>query len=1018
MGINTLLNVIGNYKKSFLPRSLRVLNIVTSLSLANSIVITILGGLILQDGKQKYTDLIVGNITWVNFYKSFDYIIVYLFFTVFLTSWLFLTVWFNRISSVDSTNNANEPNKPNNIILNIVLGCLSFSLTLYVILPKNLFPSIEFIITSLVATIGFIYYLKIEVKSKDFAELSKKFGFVCIAVLFVYFSVIALLVVINNRFPFFFLSHGYLVKIIAHLIMIMGAVVLIYVLFNYDKISNNFLVKIMLGTQVLIPLLLIILANGYYNRNGELLGNNIPVTTKIFILIISFCLVLYNLQAFIRFKEHETFPLFNNLILWPSVVSISGFLAYDVPPFNAFVRDDFHLGELILPWQQIVEFGQEMYSGFVSVQGLMGVLYGGINKLLFEGTASSFPLAYNFFGVAVACISAFFLCRLVGNAWGLVFSFVLLPSSDRLFMLLPVLFILAHKKLIAHPIKWLFIWLCLSIIHILYNPSIGLALFVAFMPIAGLMISKISFQSSIKKFWLDHWKSILFAIGSIGLGLIILTPIMIKILTFIRDNGSANTVAYGIGLLQYNNIPDWFPHWTPWKGINKLVWETFRTGGWVLGSLVLWYLFLRNLIQKNGQVKNTALTPEGIISLVGLVFLILLIPYSMGRIDPPALSRPGHASMLTIGTFLPLVLIMRNDFRQNAVLTVAIIGVLLGLRMSLNYQSPGQWLYRAVEKIPVPTEAIYIEGDKIGLPKLGKGFILPEKLNEIQTLKKITDKFLQEGETYFDLTNRSVLYFALDKKVPSLYSADYLAANYEIQQKMLKAIEKEKPPLVWLGPSIRHDGGPASLRTYRVYRWLVKQDYVYYESEGFQFLVRRDRYNELKMPRLSEADTLAGLSKVFHLNDLQSIPLAWGQNMTFLNPRFKMGKFSLVQSTTNNINLKENGWARVNGSDPYITWDLKQYLIGSEYDYAEITIKFKEHNNNQFRGQVFWAEPKENFSEEKSFRFNVKEGTILIPLGSNPYWLKSRRIGKFRFDIDNYDGEFMINSITFLKLIK
>lgn len=1013
-----LKNVTEFIKIKMLPDSLYTLNFIFLLSLLSSAVISGISWLILRHGTQTYSDIIVGSITWFDFYKSLDYRTVTVILGSFIAAWVVLTPMVNKI-----TTRKKKETYPvciqSNLVLNIVVGFFCYSLTLLLAMPGT-FPTREFLITSVLAVMGFLFYYKVyTVDSKvEQSEVHNNFIIVLLSVLFSHFSVLAVLVVANNRFPTLIVNQeGNLKTMVSWLVFLFTLVA--FFLSYHNKISNRLWVKIIYGAQLVIPAVFIMLINGFYFHNGTMVGLNIPFSTKIVIALFTLGIMLYNLKIFIFNSDFEELSDLNRLILWPSVVSISFFLSYKSPVYSAFVRDDFHLGELILPWQQIVEFGQKAYTEYVSVQGLLGLFYGGINSIVFEGTASSFPLAHSFVAVIFVTITAFLLCRLVGTGWALVLSGALTPISDRLFMVLPIIFILANQKLINRSLMWLLCWGGLSLLHTFYNPSAGSALTVATLPIAVWILILAFANCKIQDAW-QNYRIITIVVLVPVVGIVgYLAPSMVELLKFIHDNGSLNTTAYGISLFYQNfGLDEWYPRWFPWPKLNYFLWESFRIGGWISGTCILWYLFIRNLMKQNSNTQTKVLNSSVVISLTSIIFVVAMIPYSMGRIDPGALSRPGSISLLITGTLFPLVLIMSTDFRKKALITVAIIGVLLGIRSSFIYQNPEHWVIRAISKINVPQEAKFINGVDIGLPKLGKIFIVPEKLTEIQNLKNIVDTFLKKGETYFDLTNRSVMYFALNRRVPGVYSADYLAANYELQEKMLNAIKKDIPPLVWLGPSIRHDGGLASLRSYRVYRWLAQQGYRYYEDKGYQLMVRKDRYEELGLPKLSDTDNLEMLRRIFHQSDLYSVPIAWGRNMSMLESRFKKGTYSLKLDTQNSITVNGNGWAKISGPDPYMIWKTNPVLDGSQFDFVKIEIKTKEGNDRQFRGQIFWQESGEAFSEEKSFRFNVKEGTLLVPLGSHPQWLNGKNIERIRFDFDNYAGEARIDSILFMSLVK
>jgi hypothetical protein len=775
--------------------------------------------------------------------------------------------------------------------------------------------------------------------------------------------------------------------------------------------------------QLFLPFLLVISIRGLYQQNNDLILLNIPDHTKWLVWIICILGFVYNLTRFVKSirNNHEKDFNINEIILWPSVVAISAFLTFRISGYSSFATDDFHLGELILPWDQIMIFGQNAYTQFVSVQGLLGISYGGLNYLLFDGSASSFPLTMTTMAIIITALVSFLFCRVVGTGWALILAIAIFPVSDRTYLLMPIILILLNKRILSQPLKWILVWLWLSLLHCFYNPSVGSALTFATIPVFIFMVVRLLNSGELKSIW-HRYKLKFIVIASVNIVLLALVlPYCINLLKFLLDNGSMNTMAYGVGLQQYYGVPDWFPTWFTSLNMNKFLWEGFRVGGWILAIIVLWYTVFKNVYESNLLKENRLQII--MFCLVSLIFMLFMIPYSLGRVDVNSMSRTGTIALIAFGSLLPIAFIFGTNFRRNAFLTVVILGIVIGLKNTIVYTDFKQLPLRSIENIIIPSDTVFVRGSELGLPKLGDIYMKPDRLKELQILKQILDKFLVEGETYADLTNRSLLYYALNKRVPSLYSADYLAANYAIQNKMVNEIKGENPPIVLIGPSIRIDGGPSSLRSYRVYKWFMEQDYRYYEENGFQFLVRGDRLSKLLIPQMTKNENIEKLTGVFHQKELLSIPLSWGRSFKKLESRFKMGistngnSLSIQQKTMNSLSQNQEGWNKITGNDPFLTWELKEKIAGNENDFIKIEIETKNNKTASFRGEFFWTS--DNFTANKSFAFNVVNGVLLIPLGSSPDWIKSDNISEIRFDVDNFDGdEFRIKSLSFLKLVK
>lgn len=1002
-------------REHFVPRSSKVALVASLVAFMVSGALTYALMPFLNQGAQGYSDLIVGSVTWVDHYKSFDYYVIYLFLGLFYLSWAGLIPLLNRHPRLTAAEQIEIGAEAHPYIPAVVVGCVAYSLTLWIL--RGVFPQSEFLVTAVLASLAVLLLAD----SRPRGRVGLGFVAALLTSIFLYFSGIAVLAVFNAMNPGLALAHQARLMFVPKVLFILGLVAGWVVLHRDSPLAAK-ISRLCYLSQVPVPLLLLVVGHAVYQQGGALFPGPVPVLTWAVIDLIALAFVAHNTFLCARRSRGPEPCQVAGLVFWPTVVAIAVFLAYRPPSYTAFAWDDFHLGERLIPWEQVSRFHQSLYQDFISVKGLLGLSYGAINSSFLTGTLSSYPIAYALVVALAAGLTAFLVCRLVGTAWGLVFSAVVLPTLDRLrlYLVLPTLLILAHPGLTAHPVRWLLVWAALSLFHCLFSPSAGTALTVATLPVAAWMIISAARSGYFSTMWRSRRA---LTLVSLLLALVLLAwlgPVVLGWIDFMRENGSANTTAYGIGILQYGGVPPWFPHWIP-RALARWAWESFRVGGWLFGGLALWHLFLRNILQSRSSAGGAGLAPGTVVALGGMLFAIALIPYSMGRIDPATLSRTGAVSVLMLGSVLPLAIVLSRSGCSRGRWVATAVGMLLAVRSAIDYQDPGALPLRAIQAIPVPMEARHVRGTKIGLPELGDGFVPPAKLDEIIRLRDILARFLKDGETYYDLTNRSAMYFVLGRRVPAAYSGDYYAANYEMQMKVVAALKRNPPPLVWIGPAIRHDGGPASLRAYRIYRWLMEQDYRYYEEAGLQFLVRPDRYLEMALPRLLDRG-LAGLSRVFHLGELQSIPIAWGRNLPGLRDRFAAGDvaFHPLPEQSHSISVTGDGWLEITGGDPFVVWRLQPAISGAAFDFLTLRLKCQGAPRTPFRGQVFWAERGGHFSEEKSFRFNAAQGELLLPLGSDPKWLKAGVIERIRLDLDQFGQckKFRVENVELLRLIK
>ncbi|MGO4546881.1 hypothetical protein AB4Z29_18950 [Paenibacillus sp. 2TAB23] len=984
----------------WIPKSTLHLNIAFILSALISFVSIIKIQDILKDKKQEYTDITVGNIIWTDYFKTMDYQVVLGLVFIFIICFVSLC---RLLNIMDLKFNRHH------FINNRVYFCffsLVYSITLLIFSNGAYYaPSLVFALVPLITE-----YIVSKIQEK---EKEAMFWSVLTIVPITYLGTAGVIVIANLVFNELLTGSLKSIPLVVSLILWLSALTLLKF-----KVNSTFsLIKHLLMTsQLFAPFTFMSAVTITYYYNNEIIKIN---HNKSFIILLLFVCLLFCFQI-IHFSRKKNTPLlrWSETISFSTLASISFVVIYSTPIYSTLIHDDFHMGEILLPWQQVVELGQSYNSEFISVQGLLGMLYSGMNELLFSGTVSSFnsvlvlvPALFSI--ITISVISIFY-----GKKWGLLFVILYIPIAvspimSRVYLVLPILLTLFYPNLIKKPVRWFVLWIWLSAIHCFYNPAIGAVLTIATLPFAMYMLSTTIKHKIFQKMWHNQKIKLLIYLSLQLVALIFLFPSIIGTVVYLLDNSSTNTVAYGVGVFAGNQtVPEWFPQWFKYNMMNRLIWESVRIGGWIGTLMILFWVGYKFLMQKSKDI-NMYFYIFTIFS-----FIILISSYSFGRVDPWSLNRSGSISILCMTGFLPFLFFMIYKNRTMRISVVLFLGVTLGVMGILINNTNSFKVEKLTNPISVPSQAMLINGTDYNLPSLGKIFIEPGRLEELVIFKEVMDKVLKDDETFGDLTNRSMLYYILNKKVPSLYSADYLAANETIQSKVVGHLKKNKPPIVFIGPSIRHDGGPSSLRSYRIYKWYLENGYQYYEYKGLQFLVNEVGSNRINRTALSKSENVELLSNVFVQKDLMSIPIAWGRNLSRID-RFDGVNIQLKEINKSNIQRIETGWNHVTGTDPYITWEVNAPMDGLKSDFISFELDFKTTPTYPFKLQLFW-DVENQISERNSFYFNGYDGTYLLPLGSNPSWLLNEAIRYIRLDIDGLDEstEFEVKNIKILHLIK
>jgi hypothetical protein len=1002
--------ILGMFK-FILPKNDKSLFLSTLVSMILGLVTVFIIYKFFNNGEQIYHDIVVGNITWEDVYKDIDYKAIYGYFVAFFISLIGSFQVFNRFNYRTDSNCQHY-----NSIFLMLVSLFFYCLMIWFV--RGGVPKTELFLSSFISLVGLFFISntnewngkKDETLNK---EMKQKFTMILLSCLFLYFSYIGAVTFAAFIFPNKMYVNLLEMKLVTNLVIYTIIFLLVILVYYIKRISLFLIGKILLASQITLPLLqLIMLKNQYVQDNKIITPFEFPFLTKTLILTSVVGSIIYAIYKLFYSKQGNV----SNYIIITTIISISTFVAYNKPVYSTFVKDDFHLGELLIPWQQIVGFNQVLFHEFVSIQGVMGLMLGWINEFLLDGSYASFMYSFTYLDVFFTVIISLIVFRLAGVR-GLIIILFGLNIMDRYLLAIATLLLLADYKLWRKPFYWLILWNILSLLNVLYIPAIGAAQVIATLPFAIFACYRFVAEKSINfKTKLSSFLGLL--TFDIVLA-ILLFPTIMGVIKFILDNGATNTVGYGKTLFNNLKSPSWFSS-PEYQFLHEIIWNTLRVGGWIFGvSIILYYAIKQIRITKGKEFLLQHSYTSIYLPVTSVIFILLLIPYSMGRIDQ-GVSRTGSVTLLVLGTLLPLLLVIRFNKEKARLRNSILLGVILGYSSAVSYQDMGLFYNKAIDPIVVPSDEKLFNGKDYDLNHLGTIYSKESRIEELKNLQTILGEFLEQSETYYDFTNRSSLYYLLDKKVPVPYSADYVAMNYNQQSKIITILNDNPPPLVFLGPNIRHDGGPASLRSYRVYRFFINEGYKYYEESGLSFLVRSDRFNKL-IESNEQTDLFEKQKKreIFHVKDLKSIPVAWGRNFKNLESRFQKGDIKLDLLKVNQIKNEIDSFIITNSQDPYIVWNIEGTVDGSSYDYLKVNITTNGSEKEKLRGQIFWATNNRDFDEDFSFKFNITREALLIPMGSHPDWLKEE-ISKIRIDFDESEigSEVRIGKIEFLKLVK
>ena len=756
-----------------------------------------------------------------------------------------------------------------------------------------------------------------------------------------------------------------------------------------------------LGVQALLPFCFLIFLPAHLLTPSGILTLDSTIYLKIFLFALMAGAWWQLARVYRRWKDsaHERNSL-DSILSTLCIAAPAVYFSMFSEQFPYLSADHFHIGEQLLPWQQLLHFHSVPYVNFAPIHGLMSYAYGFISSAFLDSTAASFLESQRFlYGVAVLVTvwAARPLCgALLAVACAIPVAFLL----DRDIFLAAAVFLLVNPETLRRPGKWLLTCLGVCAFSLGFNVPVGGALILAsVIPFVYLSVAWIRSREKVR-IWPIAAVTGIVAVCAAGL-----FPVIQGWIRYATDNGSANMVANG---RRFQDSLATFPASGGFFDLLKS--ETFLMPflreAWVVAGIYGLYVLFIQLRKPKKERNAAALLAAWFLAVVPLV----LSYYTFVRIEPSGTSRSGPISIVVLATLLPVLNArILPPFKPSAFLFIGYAFAVFFLpdRALTDLTQIGFKSATLLQPAPFPPGQTLILGSDIGLPTVGRVSADAPTVNQIQTLKHALSMLLGPQETYIDLTDLQALYYYLDLPTPELY-VQYVASSEKMQERMIQQWRADPAPVVLIAPAQVFDGGPPSLRSYRWYRELARA-YTPLIMDGFSFLVDPKR---VPLNSVTESMRFAILDSAFFLPNLQALPSAWGRSWPLLKSRFKKVADVAVDSRPSSVK----------GVDPSATFNLEPLnLTGADADFA--TVDFEMERRPALTPAqaaptvtISWTSAGEKRPPKQTF-FATSE-TALLPLGSQPRWLLSDRIQTLRLDLVNPESvsSFRIKGLTLWKL--
>lgn len=599
--------------------------------------------------------------------------------------------------------------------------------------------------------------------------------------------------------------------------------------------------KIYFISQLPLPLLLILYLKNSYRYQGQILQLAYPKAYMVFIgililaLYIGFFLQYYFFCRSLRNKRGFTAAV--------SAVSVFLFGSY-IPSAFIIPTDMHHYGEQMLPWQQIVTLGNSPYESYFPVSGLFPMLAGGMNRLLFQGKASSFGAAFVIVFLLFAILTICMISLHVDGKWTLLFAFLFhMPVYCRTWIILPVLLLLLHPFILESKKRFLYLYVFCGFLSGLYYPLFGLALIASGMPFALVRLFFFfkdgDFKEEIRK------KSFYLETVILFIPVLLSVPLLTKMASHILTYSDQTLLADGLALSSIS-VPGWFmPYLSSFENIRAGAYYALR----FLGPMLPVWFFLLLLLAFYHENRNRK--PYCQPAFLGLSAGFLILPvcytYTLVIMDESwvsrLFSRSSHVYLWILGIFLPILLIRfgKQIFQKESFAAVCIAFSLsipfLSFYQMGDYQFPapdgitnaecacvGEYTANLLP-FPVSFSAVLVsEEDAARFPSLGYGFMessVREQLYEYDEKLEILcskDKDLK----ILALDKQQMYYFLLDK-----------SALYSGKVSLAKSLKAEKAVIALIDEHTVVGSDLSPLNNYYIYRELLRKGYAYDDITGF-----------------------------------------------------------------------------------------------------------------------------------------------------------------------------------------
>jgi len=397
--------------------------------------------------------------------------------------------------------------------------------------------------------------------------------------------------------------------------------------------------------------------------------------------------------------------------------------------------------------------------------------------------------------------------------------------------------------------------------------------------------------------------------------------------------------------------------------------------------LPMFALLAAALVLKFGSDSRLRNREAFALASVVCLYVFCAFSYCFSRLDG-GINRQ-FATLLTL--YLPMLatlLYIRSGWRAHAVAITALALLIPVNALSTEFPATPRKLAEEAAMVP-PLDSSFIDGEKIGLPALGRGFHpKKEELLEIVAVKEKFDEFLESDETFLNLSNHGIQYL-IGRRSPLEHAVYFNFTGDKPQFRALGELEDKKVNAALFGREI-FDKSPPSQRTYYFYRYAVLNLLPSEVSENYFIMFHPDAFAKRGVPLPSQEETI-GFFERFYSGELEELCAVWGRGYDTFQKRFtNQLDVPLQQISPETVEVR---W-----SEPVDGQSRGLLLLNADQDAGRVHVTWE----NEFGG------------EPGLVAFQLRKGWNIVPLDSFPRWLLAKSNQSLKITAD--EGALKIRS--------